>query len=574
MAKNLSQFVSDNFATGLNITDSPHDMQDSDLQIATNVVFRPTGEAESIDGLLQTGNEIYVNGSISTSVLGGIKFNNTIYLMASNGSEARVVYLDSTLGGSITAFADAGGGQVTVTSSSHGLNDNDSVTITGTTNYNGIYTISSTTTNTFEITETFNGDDATGTWTTTGWTEVSSVDFDPQAKCSMVVYSDKIWFVNGLTTNSNVLHFIDSGNSLSGITTASGLESGINRIVLHLERVWISKSNKIFVSIQFPTGANLDWDATRVYSGSDAPGLIQLDDNTEDKIRFMISHFGQLTVFREFTIHIVSGTSILTSTIQKSFNARGILADFSVGRSDKALYFLSRDGVKQFTGITTQDQTTQFDSISSIGIDRKIRSRITSFPDQTEARGYAFKDKYYLSDTVNKIYVFDEITGGWSEWDVGGAEVFIEDGDSLYCAKGSKYYQIDSDSSGSLTSQIKTKDYNLGTDQFFKVFEKLLATFKTFSGSQTITLEWYINGSGSTSGTKSIELQGSAVKWDSGYKWDSGIKWDLGTINFLSDKQRKLKSGITIAFGVKATGSNRFSLSSLDLLFELIKKEA
>jgi hypothetical protein len=575
MGKEIRNFVLDNVSTGLNVVDSPHDIQSSDLQIANNVIFRPTGEAESIEGLLQTGNDIYVNSSISTSILGGVKFNSTIYLMASNGTEARLVYLDSTLSGSITAFADAGGGLVTVTSANHGLNNGDCVTISGTTNYNGEFTISNVTTNTFDITDTWVSNDATGTWSSTGWTEVSSVNFDPSAKCDFVVYNSNLWFVNGLTTNSNVLHFVNTSNVLSGLTTASGLESGINRIELHLERVWISKGNNIFVSIQYPTAANSDWDASRVYSGSSAPGLIQLDNNTEDSIKKLLSHFGQLVVFREFTINVITGKTILTSTIEKSFNSRGIISDFSVSRSDRAIYFLSRDGVKQFSGITTQDQTTEFDSISSIGIDRKIRTEIEAFSDQTDAPGYAFKDKYYLSDSgSNNIYVFDEITGGWSKWDVGGAEIFIENGDNLFCAKGAKYYQINADSTSSITSHVKTKDFNMDTDQYYKLFEKLIMTFKTFTGSNSITMEWYIDGGTTPSGTSSITILGSGVKWDSGSKWDSSEKWDSGTINFRREKYRKLKSGVTIAFGVKATGTNRFSLSAIDLLYELLKKEA
>ncbi len=66
--------------------------------------------------------------------------------------------------GSITAFADAGSGQVTVTSAAHGRTNGESVTITGTTNYNGTFTVAGSTTNTFEITDTWVSDDGTGTW--------------------------------------------------------------------------------------------------------------------------------------------------------------------------------------------------------------------------------------------------------------------------------------------------------------------------------------------------------------------------------------------------------------------------
>lgn len=67
--------------------------------------------------------------------------------------------------GSITVFADAGGGEVTVTSADHGNAADNIIEITETTNYDGIYTIQSVTTDTFNIIATWVSDDATGSWT-------------------------------------------------------------------------------------------------------------------------------------------------------------------------------------------------------------------------------------------------------------------------------------------------------------------------------------------------------------------------------------------------------------------------
>jgi len=64
----------------------------------------------------------------------------------------------------ITAFADAGGGETTVTSAGHNLENGDTVTISGTTNYEGRFVINDVTTDTFDIVDAYVADDATGTW--------------------------------------------------------------------------------------------------------------------------------------------------------------------------------------------------------------------------------------------------------------------------------------------------------------------------------------------------------------------------------------------------------------------------
>ncbi len=64
---------------------------------------------------------------------------------------------------SITAFTDAGGGVVTVTSAGHGLDNTDTAEIWGTTDYDGTYTVSNVTTDTFDITATFTSTQ-TGAW--------------------------------------------------------------------------------------------------------------------------------------------------------------------------------------------------------------------------------------------------------------------------------------------------------------------------------------------------------------------------------------------------------------------------
>lgn len=83
--------------------------------------------------------------------------------MATNNITIEIRRGDYTTG-SITAFGNGAGGTVIVHSAAHGLSNGEGVEITGTTNYNGVFVISSVTTNTFHITKTWVTNDATGTW--------------------------------------------------------------------------------------------------------------------------------------------------------------------------------------------------------------------------------------------------------------------------------------------------------------------------------------------------------------------------------------------------------------------------
>ncbi len=67
--------------------------------------------------------------------------------------------------GTIASFADATGGQVTVTTDApHGMSNKQVTTITGTTSYNGDFLITNVSASAFEITDTWVANDATGAW--------------------------------------------------------------------------------------------------------------------------------------------------------------------------------------------------------------------------------------------------------------------------------------------------------------------------------------------------------------------------------------------------------------------------
>lgn len=88
--------------------------------------------------------------------------------------------VETNLTKTLTAFADStvsSGTKTKVTSAAHGYADGDVVYISGTTSYNGAWTISNVATNTFDITTAYVADDATGTASTEYIVEINGDDY-------------------------------------------------------------------------------------------------------------------------------------------------------------------------------------------------------------------------------------------------------------------------------------------------------------------------------------------------------------------------------------------------------------
>jgi len=120
----------------------------------TDLANGTTGSEDEVSSV----SYLFAAGDVGKAVIigGGTGWTTGTYNISSVNTDS----------GSITAFADAGGGQVTVTSASHGIPEGRAVTISGTTSYNDTFTATNVAENTFEITATFVADDATGSWAT------------------------------------------------------------------------------------------------------------------------------------------------------------------------------------------------------------------------------------------------------------------------------------------------------------------------------------------------------------------------------------------------------------------------
>lgn len=116
--------------------------------------------AINTSSIVTTGAAHGLSDGDNISISGTTNYNGTFTISNSSGSEFTInqAFVGSEAGNW------ANNANTTVTSTLHGRTNSESVTISGSTNYNGTYTISNVTANTFEITQSFSVDDATGKW--------------------------------------------------------------------------------------------------------------------------------------------------------------------------------------------------------------------------------------------------------------------------------------------------------------------------------------------------------------------------------------------------------------------------
>ena len=102
----------------------------------------------------------------------------------------------------IGSIANGGGGKITVTSNAHNLQDGATVTIMGTTSYNGTYTISGVTTNTFDCTVAYVANES-GTYGVDAWQMLYRTINVPVQQESARIFNSPTYYSIGVVVYRN-----------------------------------------------------------------------------------------------------------------------------------------------------------------------------------------------------------------------------------------------------------------------------------------------------------------------------------------------------------------------------------
>ncbi len=297
------------------------------VNILQAAIFNAVDTNESIISVLGANTAV----SIVSSQIIRLANESTIYIDPLIGNNGILLQqIAGTIGSgsfktgstdSITQFADStvdAGVKTTVTSTTHGLIDDEIVNITGTTSYNGTFIISNVTLETFDIEVVFVADDATGTWdsnsidgtdprvtvvdvlnekdsTVSG--DFSFINIATPQLVTIVSTSTPVTISGGSWTSSNLERLVaDVGNN--GIATYTGVETADFQVTFSalLEKVAGGATNigltilinGVDITTNAPHSVNagiIQISATRIFTlntGDTLQLAVFNDDNTDN----------------------------------------------------------------------------------------------------------------------------------------------------------------------------------------------------------------------------------------------------------------------------------------------------
>lgn len=186
-----------------------------------------------------------------------------------------IVYLfefDFSIVKDIAGFDDAGGGNTTVTCTGHGLSNSDTCSIMGTDAFDGTFTVSNVTSNTFRIVRTYAIGD------TKGYLDIPQSVYVCTA-AQNIIYDGKTW--TGIGGNMT-FDKVSSTNDLSsyGVNiTLSGVDRSI--IALILQKKYIGRVCKMYL-MQFKDDGTIDGTPLLLFWGFANGGFKITENFTND----------------------------------------------------------------------------------------------------------------------------------------------------------------------------------------------------------------------------------------------------------------------------------------------------
>lgn len=255
---------------------------------------------------------------------------------------------------SITAFAS--GSNTTVTAPGHTLTNGQTVTIIGTDNYDGDYTVSGASGDNFEISATFSVNDAKGTCGIASvLSGVSNIYVHPLSDFEVQLHSNQ---TNALS-NTSPLTLLKAGSGTTFVKKASasaGQFPTAQTAIYYNDRLWCAHRRDLVSAsdILDPYHFRPIYDGFKINRGTD-DGIVALYPFNTDTI----------LVFKRDGIYALTGVSTLGGLTLGNLNLQeltrrfGLVSRKAVAQAGSDIFFLSAFGVMSIR----QTQENQIQSV-------------------------------------------------------------------------------------------------------------------------------------------------------------------------------------------------------------------
>ncbi|HSG31243.1 MAG TPA: hypothetical protein VLB82_06805, partial [Thermodesulfobacteriota bacterium] len=259
------------FTTIPQSNESIFDFPTSGLILGASVALNSVGFLPAGGTLFNIGSRDQKDPQILLTASAPEPDSNVIGSFYWNRNSTETIINSTASDGAITQFVDSGGGIVTATSIAHGLLNGDIIDISETTNYNGRFTISNVTTDTFSFTSPFNGDDATGIFQF-GWVKVGGTTFQGEVERASMTGNNALLFLNLeprkvlVTVSLTVLRGSGSGSPIAGFSVfRNGQQFLTSNNDAIIGNVVTNSTNSVQFSLNIP-GTVIDGDTFELYT--------------------------------------------------------------------------------------------------------------------------------------------------------------------------------------------------------------------------------------------------------------------------------------------------------------------
>lgn len=426
-------------------------------------------------------------------------FDDGWFVIGDSTISAKLYKYSGTTSGAITAFADAGGGEVTVTDVAHGMQTGNTVTIIGTTSYNGTFVITKVDADNFKITDTWVADDATGTWTGETMTEETATGLNASRIINEL--DNRLMASNMGSDSARVQYSKLSTTDITTFTSSTDTDGG----------GLLSGSVGSVTAMAFTKGIGLVFELNRITAHT----------------------IGSLTVGNAARIK-----DTVTINEEVTIDGKGVASQKAVTIFDDLVVFISKDGLFVYDPISRRSENRL------VNLTKKFQPMLQDFDlSNSSIAGDSKRNRIYFTAASqtdiaqNFVFTYDRNTKSLA-FDPSKAfnQLFYDDLTEKVFGLSSSGSDLVELYNGGFTNdddeialEAETRQYDFDDPLKEKRFNSLSCMIAASSGTQSFLFEYFVDDNDSADFSETVSVESLIQKQGSVFQAFANSVWGSGT---------------------------------------------